>query len=397
MKNSILLTLAFCCWAIVAKAQMNFHQGTWQEVLAEAKKTKKPIFVDFYAEWCGPCKYMSKTVFADAATGDYFNKNFVSYKIDAEKQELDLVKQTRIEAYPSLYFFDMNGSVIYKNVGALDAAKFKQAGETALSNLQASADLPKMKTIYEKNPKDKKAASEYLNILVALSRYAEAKPIAEVYLAQVPDNELTTPEIWALIKNFAKNPDSREFKYVMQNSKVFLETYGEEFSEYVVGIVNEKLTEAVRSRNLNTLELTKKVYLAFAKATSGDKVRDDAYYQSILEMAYYEGIQDRATYFRIMSMWVDSFNMDNPQELLNRILETSDKYQGKPELQKAEVWATKLLSIDNNALSNFANAVVKEKLGDKTNAKKFAEAALSQSQDGDEIKTYIEELLAKLK
>ncbi len=46
-------------------AQIEFFHGTWQEGLQEAKKTGKPIFVDAYAKWCGPCKRMAKTTFMD--------------------------------------------------------------------------------------------------------------------------------------------------------------------------------------------------------------------------------------------------------------------------------------------------------------------------------------------
>ena len=37
------------------EAGIQFVTGTWEEVLAIAKKAKKSIFVDAYTTWCGPC------------------------------------------------------------------------------------------------------------------------------------------------------------------------------------------------------------------------------------------------------------------------------------------------------------------------------------------------------
>ena len=40
-----------------------FFKGTWQEVLEQAKKENKLIFMDCYTSWCGPCKMLAKEVF----------------------------------------------------------------------------------------------------------------------------------------------------------------------------------------------------------------------------------------------------------------------------------------------------------------------------------------------
>ena len=45
-----------------ASAQITFFEGTFEDAMAKAKKEKKNLFVDFYADWCEPCKLMG-TVF----------------------------------------------------------------------------------------------------------------------------------------------------------------------------------------------------------------------------------------------------------------------------------------------------------------------------------------------
>ncbi len=113
---------------------IQFFQGTWNEALAAAKKEKKLIFVDAYAVWCGPCKFMSNNVFPDAAVGEYFNKNFISYKFDMEKGEgPEFSSKYKVTAYPTLLFIDYAGTVVYREMGARDAGGFIKLGESALA------------------------------------------------------------------------------------------------------------------------------------------------------------------------------------------------------------------------------------------------------------------------
>ena len=117
MKKIFTLAFVLFAWQF-SQAQVQFFEGSWSEVLQEAKKQNKPIFVDFYTSWCGPCKLMTKTTFANTSVGDYLNSNYIAYKIDCEKGEgVQMAEKFEIYSYPTLCFFDKSGKLQNKEVG----------------------------------------------------------------------------------------------------------------------------------------------------------------------------------------------------------------------------------------------------------------------------------------
>lgn len=59
----------------------------WKTAREKAKKEKKLIFVDYYADWSTNFYRLAKTIYTDTAIADYFNQNFISVKINAEKED----------------------------------------------------------------------------------------------------------------------------------------------------------------------------------------------------------------------------------------------------------------------------------------------------------------------
>ncbi|MEM9983131.1 MAG: thioredoxin family protein, partial [Bacteroidota bacterium] len=119
------------------KVGIDFFQGSWKALLAEAKKEGKPFFVDFYTDWCGPCKLMTKKTFSDASIGMFANQNFIAYKINAEEGEgLTLANKYNIRGYPSVFFFDAKGELIGRELGYQDKDRFMYTMEKYLEKAE---------------------------------------------------------------------------------------------------------------------------------------------------------------------------------------------------------------------------------------------------------------------
>ena len=113
---------------------VDFFKGSWEEVLAESKKTGKPIFVDAYAVWCGPCKWMSSNVFTRQDVGEFYNANYVNYKFDMERGEGRIfANKYKVTAYPTLFFLDSDGKVVHRVLGAKNVEQFLQEGRKAIA------------------------------------------------------------------------------------------------------------------------------------------------------------------------------------------------------------------------------------------------------------------------
>lgn len=57
---------------------------TIEEAQAQTKKVPKPLMVDVYTSWCGPCKMLDAKTFHDPRLAEYVNKNFYPVKFNAE-------------------------------------------------------------------------------------------------------------------------------------------------------------------------------------------------------------------------------------------------------------------------------------------------------------------------
>ncbi len=104
-----------------------------QPLLDQAKAENKLIFLDFYTTWCLPCRVMDEEVFSLASTGAAIDKNFISYKVNAEKGNGPTLSTVfNVYAYPTLLFLDADGNILKRKDGSLSNSSFLNLAESAL-------------------------------------------------------------------------------------------------------------------------------------------------------------------------------------------------------------------------------------------------------------------------
>jgi len=95
---------------------------SFSKASSQAASSKKLMMVDFWAEWCGPCKQMLATTYKDPKVVEKA-KSFVPALINVDK-DAETARKYNIEAIPMVLIIDAKGKVVASSKGYLTPEKF---------------------------------------------------------------------------------------------------------------------------------------------------------------------------------------------------------------------------------------------------------------------------------
>lgn len=113
-----------CAKPILLDRPLKLDDESFERTIRE---TEVPVFVDFYADWCGPCKVMAPSV--DEVAAQYAGRALVA-KLDTDRSQAT-AQRFEIRGIPTSIVFKA-GKEVARQVGAVDKAGLVKLVEAAL-------------------------------------------------------------------------------------------------------------------------------------------------------------------------------------------------------------------------------------------------------------------------
>lgn len=294
--KSILFTLFIIGFSTQLFGQIEFRDGTWDDLLEMSKAEDKLIFVDAYAVWCGPCKRMSKEVFTQASVGDFFNENFINAKIDMEKGEgPSIQRKYGVTAYPTLLFITPDGDLLHKARGYQPADRLINNGKIALSKTNKADEFA---TRYDEGERDPAFVLEYIQQLNKADKPTES--IALQYFQE--QKEVEAPLKARIAFEALKNMDSQLLQYVMEGKATIKENYDQ-------SVIDEKLVAAAESTINTAVEFNAPSVFHQMVSSLEQMELSPALLQSV-ERKYYAQTEDESAFLESIKTSLESESAD---------------------------------------------------------------------------------------
>lgn len=267
MKKTIFSAIIALAGLLPAQAQTDFRHISFNEAVEAAKAENKQIFIDFYTEWCGPCKRMAAKVLPTKEVGDYLNANFVCIKIDAEKGEgPKLAELFSIQAYPTFVIAGTDGKIVGSLEGYREAPDF-------ITGIQMCCDPDltpeRVKARYEAGERSGKLVNAYAQNIIDTERdyraaYKKATEIVDEYYATLSDADRLKPENAFMYIGYTHEYSNPRVPFMVANIDSFAPETRERIKEKIQSIYKQ---EAMRyfTNNLLSDPANKPAYEKFKK------------------------------------------------------------------------------------------------------------------------------------
>jgi len=222
----MLFTLCIVLSGLNMQAQTIFRSITYQQALEASKAEGKPVFIDFYTSWCGPCKMMARDVFPQQKVGDYFNQTFVCIKLDAEKEGKEQAEKFKVTAYPTFKVISADEKELFTLVGGNSDADAFVASVKASLNPDLSPERAAAR--YEQGERSAELVAAYANQLMKesqanrrsldQSKMDKARQVVDDYFKSLSaEQRLSAENNFVYGYAYCDNPKDEKARFLIDN------------------------------------------------------------------------------------------------------------------------------------------------------------------------------------
>ncbi|NQZ77430.1 MAG: thioredoxin fold domain-containing protein, partial [Ekhidna sp.] len=354
--RQVLYSILLVNWLIASASSIKFQNIPLDRALSEAKTTGKFVFIDFYTDWCRPCKVMEQQVFKDDSIALLFEQEFISIRINAEKEQQTLVTALGIKAYPTLVFYDPKGRLVFRKEGAMKPRDFQDLSESLISINQQLIN-------YQKNDRKVENVFPYLQSLKWIDE-RKASKLARKYLHEVKEKDYDDPLIWGLISEFVTPLDRVLFTRVA-NAENLREKSPESLEILHLKSFDILLEKAMKSGNSAFMRRREQYIKKYGSFLSN---KDSV---ALIGRVQYNSLHDVEKYSEVLESYVEKYL---PEEAMHYALisyELSQNYFQESILEFASTLARKSISMEPNLFAYLALSGIQEKLSNYKSAYAF--------------------------
>lgn len=354
------LLMSVFCWA----QGIEFEHGTWAEVQAKAKSLNKPIFVDVFTTWCGPCKMMSREIFPLPEVGKVFNSQFVNFKIDAEKGEgIDFAKTYQVKAYPTYLFIKPDGSLIFRSLGSMDAPKFIGEAEKAIAELNDPKPLSAWDAEYPTRKGDRAFMEEYLAKRAKLN--VSSPELLDEYLKLIPAEQRVSPKVAQMLETEMENlqAGSLAFDLLAANTEAFksmMPKMGDNIGESLQWGIQASTRLAARAKSDEQLAKIVEAYDRIPNKAIIPMQREEIF------MTYYDRTKNGAEYIRYATILANKYLMAKTDAQLAEECKNS-LAKLEENIRSGKIDTTKMNSTQMAGMRKYYGSMQRDELANKLN------------------------------
>jgi len=178
-------------WLIVAypAARAQSLAIHWYKDLAEAsaaaQKNNQPMLIDFWADWCAPCKLMEKAVYSDRSLVEAFGAKLVGVRIHFDLQP-EIARRYNVPALPYLVFTDSYGTELMHQRGLITAGDLTAVVQALPADI---SEINRLDRNLQQDKDDFRALLEMGNVLRASAFYGSSNTYYTRALKQAGANK----------------------------------------------------------------------------------------------------------------------------------------------------------------------------------------------------------------